>query len=330
MNRLSRTCPIALAFVVLAASWAGVATSASSRYVGIEIEVFRPWGLFGLGTWEALDTRFVSMDIARLEAADQANLADAVGGCQRGAWNDLGSCPALSTVQYVFERHYALEPVLGALYRVTLTNRTTGLLGLVLAIDGLNTNGSAEVTGTARDKKWILLPGQTVRIAGWQVSSDEALQFRFATPSQAHSALDTLRGSIRVYVYLADPRPDAAKGTAAGVVVDQPTVLIPFASMTSQPVDIVDLRYARASVSLGILCEETGGTGVRISTVVTGTIAELRGLRAGDVITYANGIPIQTCSDLTLYLATRRPGDRVVLKVHRADTVFLLTLELEE
>ncbi|MDD5219448.1 MAG: PDZ domain-containing protein [Candidatus Bipolaricaulis sp.] len=330
MKRVSRVLSIALALVVLGVSWTGVAASVSSRYVGIEVEVFRSWGLFGLGTWEALDARFVSMDIARLEAADQANLADVVGGCQSGAWDDRGSCSALSTVQYVFERHYALEPVLGALYRVTLTNRTTGLLGLVLAIDGLNTNGSAEVGGTARDKKWILLPGQTVRIAGWQVSSDEALQFRFATPSQAHSALDVLRGSLRVYVYLADPRGDAAKGTAAGAVVDQPTVLIPFASVTSQPVDIVDLRYARASVSLGILCEETGGTGIRISTVVAGTIAELRGLRTGDVITYVNGIPINTCSDLAAYLATRRPGDRVVLKVHRADTVILLTLELEE
>ena len=330
MNRTTRSLWIALAVVVTAASLSGFAAPVSSRYVDVGVEAFRAWGLLGLGTWEALDARFLSMDIARLEASDQAQLEGIVSGCQSGAWSDQGACPALSAVRYTFQRHYAVEPALGSLYRVTLTNRTTGLLGIVLAIDGLNTNGSAEVTGTAKDKKCILLPGQTVRITGWQVSSDEALQFRFATPSQAHSSLDALRGSIRVYVYLPDPRGSAAKGTGAGAVVDQPTIQIPFSSATSLPVDMVDLTYARRSVSLGILCEETDGTGIRISSVVAGTIAELRGLRVGDVITYANGVPVNTCADLAAYLATRRAGDRVVLKVHRADGVLLITLELEE
>ena len=330
MNRTIRSLWLVLVLMVAAASLAAVAAPVSSRYVDVEVEVFRSWGLFGLGTWEALDARFLSMDIARLEAGDQTQLQEIVAGCEGGTWTGFGSCSALSAVHYVFARHYEVEPVLGALYRVTLTNRTTGLLGIVLAIDGLNTNGSAEVTGTAKDKKWILLPRQTVRITGWQVSSDEALQFRFATPSQAHSALDALRGSIRVYVYLPDPRGDAAKGTGAGAVVDQPTVVVPFTSATSLPVDEVAFRYARTSVSLGILCEETDGTGIRISSVVAGTIAELRGLRVGDVVTYANGVPINTCADLASYLATRRPGDRVVLKVHRADTALLITLELEE
>jgi hypothetical protein len=330
MNRTIRTFWIALTVIVAATSLGGVAAPVSSRYVDVDVEVFRSWGLFGLGTWESLDARFLSMDIARLEASDQAQVQAIVGGCQSGAWSELGSCSTLATVQYMFERHYAVEPVLGALYRVTLTNRTSGLLGVVLAIDGLNTNGSAEVTGTVKDKKWILLPKQAVRITGWQVSRDEALQFRFATPSQAHSSLDALRGSIRVYVYLPDPRGDATKGTGAGAVIDQPTILIPFTSATSLPVDAVALTYARTSVSLGILCEETGGTGIRISSVAAGTVAELRGLRVGDVITYANGVPLNTCADLAAYLATRRAGDRVVLKVHRADAVLLITLELEE
>jgi hypothetical protein len=329
MNRTTRFFWIAWV-VMISASLVGVAAPVSSRYVDVEVEAFRAWGFLGLGAWETLDARFLSMDIARLDPLDQTRLEEIVSGCSSGVWDDHGSCPALSAVRYTFQRHYAVEPVLGSAYRVTLTNRTTGLLGVVLAIDGLNTNGSAQVTGTSKDRKWLLLPGQTVRITGWQVSSDEALQFRFATPSQAHSSLDALRGSIRVYVYLGDPRGDDAKGTGAGAVIDQPTVVIPFASATSLPIDVVDLNYARRSVSLGILCEETDGTGIRISTVVGGTIAELRGLQAGDVVTYANGVPINTCSDLAAYVATRNAGDRVVLKVHRADAVFLLTLELEE
>jgi S1-C subfamily serine protease len=83
-------------------------------------------------------------------------------------------------------------------------------------------------------------------------------------------------------------------------------------------------------VSLGILCGETGGVGVRITRVVEGTIAELRGLQAGDVITHVNTIAVNTCAEFAAVLATKNPGDRVVLKLHRADRYFLLTLEIEE
>ena len=100
--------------------------------------------------------------------------------------------------------------------------------------------------------------------------------------------------------------------------------------MTKLPLDVVEINYARTSVSLGILCGETGGVGVRITQVVTGTIAVLRGLQAGDVITHVNAIAVNTCVELSAVLATKKPGDRVVLKVHRADRDFLLTLEIEE
>jgi S1-C subfamily serine protease len=48
------------------------------------------------------------------------------------------------------------------------------------------------------------------------------------------------------------------------------------------------------------------------------------------VITYINAVPVNTCAELAAYLATRKPGDRVVVKVHREDRDFLLTLEIEE
>jgi len=48
------------------------------------------------------------------------------------------------------------------------------------------------------------------------------------------------------------------------------------------------------------------------------------------VITYINAVPIRSCQELESYLATKAPGDRVVLKVHREDRAFLLTLELQE
>jgi S1-C subfamily serine protease len=132
-------------------------------------------------------------------------------------------------------------------------------------------------------------------------------------------------------VYLPDILPaDASRGTGAGSMIEQPTVLVPFSSLTTAPVDVVTVNYARTAVSLGILCGETGGVGVRITQVVAGTVAELRGLQSGDVITHVNALAINTCRELTSYLATRKPGDRVVLKIHRPERDFLLTLEIEE
>ncbi|MEW5826498.1 MAG: PDZ domain-containing protein [Candidatus Bipolaricaulota bacterium] len=316
---------------VLAAALVAVAASAAvdTRYVRVDVEVFRPLGFLGIGWFEPLDVRFLSMDIERLADADVAAVGQAAAACGDGL-GDASTCERIADVAYIFTRRYAMEPVVGAMYRVVLTNLTEMTLGVVLAIDGLNTNGSEPVAGTSADRKWILDPNQSVRVAGWQVSSDEALRFRFETPSAAHAPLPETRGQIEVHVYLPDPRGDVSRGTGAGRVIDQPTVPVAFASLTSSPVDLVRISYARTSVSLGVLCEDNAGTGVRIREIVAGTIAELRGLQAGDVVTYVNAVPVNSCEEFAAAVASRQPGERVVLKVHRAERSFLLTLELEE
>jgi hypothetical protein len=315
--------------LLLVSSLLGSAAGISTRYVDIGIEVFHPLGLLGIGWYEGLDVRFLAMEIGNLTKDDAASVAKATATCGQIS-PAAAECAALAKLDYVFTREYTAAPVVGAAYRVALTNKTDAPLGVVLAIDGLNTNGGLDATGTVDDRKWILPARQTVRIAGWQVSTDEALAFRFETPSHSQADDAAERGVIRVDVYLPLPGADGSRGTGAGSVIDQPTVLVPFESLTPAPLDTVEINYARTSVSLGILCGETGGVGVRITRVVEGTIAELRGLQAGDVITHINTVAVDTCAELSAYLATKQPGDRVVLKVHRADRDFLLTLEIEE
>jgi hypothetical protein len=306
------------------------ATAAEGHYVDVGIEAFHSFGFLGLGVWSPLEPKLVTVRVDPLSAGDAARLDEIRAACGRGD-GDPAMCAILSDLRYGLVRSYGITPNLDDAYRVVLTNRTASLLGIVLEIDGLNTNGSAPVVGTAEDKKWILLPGQTVRVSGWQVSVDEALAFRFATPSHSHSPLAERRGAIRVHVYLPSPTSEGlARGTEAAEVIGQPTVRIPFRSATESPSERIDFSYARSEVSLGFLCEETSGAGIRISDVVAGTIAELKGLKAGDVVTYINAVPINSCADLTGFLASKTPGDRVVLKVHREGRAFLLTLELEE
>ena len=308
--------------------------AATGQFVVVEVEVFESWGILHWGTWEPLEEELLSLRVLQVSEEDGEAVAGVLSACETATDLDgsaSGSCHAVKRFYYVREGQYDIDPLLGRPYRIQLRNLTAGYVGIVLAVDGLNTNGNAPIVGDASDRKWILRPFQSVSISGWQVSTDEALQFEFAPPSRSHSALEELRGTIQLAVYLADPFTDEdRRGTEAGEMIDQPTVVIPFVSVTTHPVETLTFDYSRDRVVLGIQCEETEGAGIRIAAVVQGTAAEQAGLLAGDIITYANAIPINSCSDMQELLDSKRPGDRIVLKVHRPERVFLITVELEE
>jgi len=309
-------------------------SAATGQYVAVEIEAFESWGILHWGTWSLMEEELLTTRVLQLSDDDDEAVDLLIEACA-AAWDvdasERGACNALDRFFYVREAKYDLVPLLGRPYRIQLRNLTAGYIGIVLAVDGLNTNGNAPIVGDASDRKWILRPFQTVAISGWQVTSEAALQFEFATPSQSHSTLEPLRGSIQLAVYLANPFGDGnRKGTDAGEMIDQPTVVIPFVSATTNPVETLTFDYSRDGVLLGIQCKETEGAGIRIAAVVQGTAAEQAGLRAGDIITYANAVPINSCADMEELLSTKSPGDRLVLKVHRPDRVFLIAVELEE
>jgi PDZ domain len=308
-------------------------SATTGQYVAVEVEVFESWGILSWGTWRPMDTELLTTRILQISAEDDEAVAGILDACSSASvrGSDRDACNTLERFFYVRQADYDLDSLLGRPYRIQLTNLTSGSIGVVLAVDGLNTNGNAPISGDAEDRKWILRPLQTVAISGWQISSTEALQFHFATPSQSHSTLEALRGSIQLFVYLGDPfGADDRKGTDAGQMIDQPTVVIPFASATANPVETLTFDYSRDRVMLGIQCGETDGAGIRVVAVVQGTAAEQAGLRAGDIITYANAVPINRCADMEELLNSKSPGDRIVLKVHRPERVFLITVELEE
>lgn len=307
--------------------------AATGQFVAVEVEAFESWGILHWGTWSPMDERLVTTRVVQIPTEDAKDVSTILDACRTSdvGTKEQGSCNALNRFFYVRQAEYVLDPLLGRPYRIQLRNLTSGYIGIVLAVDGLNTNGNAVIASDSSDRKWILRPFQSVAISGWQVSSEEALQFEFATPSQSHSSLEDLRGSIQLAVYLADPfGAEDRKGTDAGEMIDQPTVVIPFVSATTNPVETLTFDYSRHRVMLGIQCENTDGVGIRIAAVVQGTAAQQAGLRSGDIITYANALPINTCADMQALLDSKSPGDRIVLKVHRPDRVFLVTIELEE
>ncbi len=321
-----------LLIVCMAIGW--VAAGGTGQFVSVEIEAFESWGILHWGAWESLPDDLLSMRVLQIPDREAARVADLQERCD-SAPDLLGeseqACDVLARWLFQRESEFDIDPLLGRPYRIQLQNLTSSEIGVVVSVDGLNSNGNAEIAGNASDKKWILRPFQKVAISGWQVSSEEALRFEFAPPSQAHSSLEALRGLIQIAVYLPDPfAGDDVKGTQAGQMIDQPTVLIPFASATDLPVETLTFDYSRDRVILGVQCEETDGAGIQIAAVVEGTAADVAGLRAGDVITYANALPMARCADLQELLSTKSPGDRIILKVHRTDRVRLIVVELEE
>ena len=86
-----------------------------------------------------------------------------------------------------------------------------------------------------------------------------------------------------------------------------------------------EVRHPYLGVTL-----ESGDGGARIGEVRSGTAAERAGLRAGDVITAADGATVADAEDLRRVLATMQPGDRVRLAVERAGDSLAVTVVLGE
>lgn len=71
-----------------------------------------------------------------------------------------------------------IEAEKGREYTIRLRNSTPQRVGVALSVDGLNSI-DAKHTTAADGRKWILEPGQTIDLQGWQTSSTTARRFFF-------------------------------------------------------------------------------------------------------------------------------------------------------
>jgi putative serine protease PepD len=70
---------------------------------------------------------------------------------------------------------------------------------------------------------------------------------------------------------------------------------------------------ASPTAFLGVELADSGGTGAQIAAVDPSSPADDAGLRAGDVVTSADGTNIDSPADLRAVIAKHRPGDRIGL-----------------
>ena len=91
-----------------------------------------------------------------------------------------------STEEYPFQDRTYIEAVRGKSFSLRLHNPTAQRVAVALSVDGLNVL-DAKRTTAAQAAKWILAPGQTVEIPGWQVSGETSRKFFFTDTPRSYA-----------------------------------------------------------------------------------------------------------------------------------------------
>jgi hypothetical protein len=95
----------------------------------------------------------------------------------------LDGCPA---AEYPFRDRTYIEALRGRSFSLRLHNPTAERVAVALSVDGLNVL-DAKRTTAEEATKWILAPGQTVEIPGWQVSGETSRRFFFTDTGRSYA-----------------------------------------------------------------------------------------------------------------------------------------------
>ncbi len=80
-----------------------------------------------------------------------------------------------------------IEAIEGAEYELSIRNPLPVRVAVALSVDGLNTI-DARRTSAWNASKWVIEPYQTIRIGGWQMSTERARKFYFTTERDSYAA----------------------------------------------------------------------------------------------------------------------------------------------
>lgn len=131
--------------------------------------------------------------------------------------------------EYASRGRLYIEALKGREFTIRLSNPTSGRVAVALSVDGRNVV-DARRTSERQAAKWILNPGQTIDIPGWQVSGETARRFFFTETSRSYAKWlgDTGNvGTIEAVFFREKVRPLSAsprdeRGAAGRVDSDAP------------------------------------------------------------------------------------------------------------
>jgi len=89
--------------------------------------------------------------------------------------------------EYVARGRRYVEALEGAEYEISVRNTQPVRVAVALSVDGLNSIDAKHTTAW-NSSKWVVGPYQTIRIGGWQMSSERARRFYFTTERDSYAA----------------------------------------------------------------------------------------------------------------------------------------------
>ncbi|MEP6994748.1 MAG: hypothetical protein ABI968_09530 [Acidobacteriota bacterium] len=113
--------------------------------------------------------------------------------------------------EYAARGRIYIEALQGREFVIRLSNPRSERVAVALSVDGRNVVDAGRTTALGATK-WVLMPGQTIDIPGWQVSGQTARRFFFTQTarSYAHWLGDTANvGTIEAVFFRAKRRPPA-------------------------------------------------------------------------------------------------------------------------
>jgi hypothetical protein len=88
--------------------------------------------------------------------------------------------------EYAARNRVYVEALKGKEFVLRITNPTGRRVAVALAVDGRNVI-DARRTGSGEAAKWVLSPGETIDVPGWQVSGATARRFYFTETSKSYA-----------------------------------------------------------------------------------------------------------------------------------------------
>jgi len=136
-------------------------------------------------------------------------LAARLGAAERGDFELSVIVHGSRAAEYPFHDRTYVEARRGESFWLRLHNPTAERVAVALSVDGLNVV-DAKRTSAVSATKWILAPGQTVDIPGWQISGQVARKFFFTDTARSYAKWigDTRNvGVIEAVVFREKARP---------------------------------------------------------------------------------------------------------------------------
>jgi len=147
-----------------------------------------------------------------LISAALAWLAGPLAAAEREGFSLAVVVDGAAVTEYPARGRVYIEAWKGKEFALRLSNPTSERVAVALSVDGRNVVDAKRTTSFAA-AKWVLAPGQTIEVPGWQVSGATSRKFFFTETSKSYAKWlgDTANvGTIEAVFYREKRRPPRA------------------------------------------------------------------------------------------------------------------------